>query len=54
LLGLNLGLAEFPIESGQVDGTIAHAIERIFVLAVRKAGFEAAILPDMKHRSQPY
>lgn len=54
LLGLNLGLEEFPIESGQVDGTIAHAIERIFVLVARKAGFEAAILPDIKHRSQPY
>lgn len=30
LLNLNLKFEDFPIESNQVDGTIAHAIERLF------------------------
>lgn len=39
---LNIGLAydEFPEEGGEVDGTIAHAIERLFYFSCLKAGYE--------------
>jgi lipopolysaccharide biosynthesis protein len=38
LLDLHLDEAEFEAEEGQVDGTMAHAIERVLPLAVRQAG----------------
>lgn len=39
LLDLDLQWAEFPIESGQVDGTLAHAIERTLLYIAESAGF---------------
>jgi lipopolysaccharide biosynthesis protein len=39
LLDLNLGLDEFPEEAGQTDGTLAHAIERMYFYACELAGF---------------
>lgn len=42
LLGLNLAYSDFPEEAGQVDGTLAHAIERSLLLFVEKAGFQWA------------
>jgi lipopolysaccharide biosynthesis protein/glycosyltransferase involved in cell wall biosynthesis len=39
LLALGLRPDDFEAESGQVDGTLAHAIERLFPLAVEKAGY---------------
>lgn len=40
LLDLNLNYKDFPEEAGQVDGTLAHAIERSLLLFVEKAGFQ--------------
>ena len=39
LLESDLTFEDFPEESGQVDGTIAHAIERSFLFIVESAGF---------------
>lgn len=39
LLDLNLTYSNFQEESGQIDGTLAHAIERIFYHVCEKAGF---------------
>lgn len=40
LLDLNLAYDDFPEESGQVDGTLAHAIERIVLMAAEARGYE--------------
>jgi lipopolysaccharide biosynthesis protein len=42
LLDAHLDEAEFEAEAGQVDGTFAHAIERILTLAASAAGFKIA------------
>ena len=39
LLASELTFDDFPEESGQVDGTIAHAIERAFLFIVEASGF---------------
>ena len=39
LLDLRLSLEDFATEQGQVDGTLAHAIERLFYIACEQAGF---------------
>lgn len=38
LLDLNLSVDEFPPEQGQIDGTLAHAIERFFFASCELAG----------------
>lgn len=40
LLNLRLSLDMFDFEAGQVDGTLAHAIERIFLIVVEIAGYD--------------
>ena len=40
LMQLNLSFADFPPESGQIDGTISHAIERLYFFAAEKSGFD--------------
>ena len=40
LLDAGLTYDDFPEESGQVDGTMAHAIERIVLMAAESRGFE--------------
>jgi hypothetical protein len=40
LLDAGLTYDDFPDESGQVDGTIAHAIERTILMVVESSGFE--------------
>lgn len=39
LLESNLTFDDFPEESGQIDGTLAHAIERAFLFIVETAGY---------------
>jgi len=40
LLDLNLNFADFPDECGQTDGTLAHAIERLYFLVCERAGYD--------------
>jgi len=40
LLDLRLGVDDFPPELGQLDGTLAHAIERIYYFVCERAGFD--------------
>ena len=49
LLDIDLQYADFPDEAGQVDGTIAHAIERIVLMAAESAGYEwlKVVRPDL-------
>jgi lipopolysaccharide biosynthesis protein len=42
LLDAHLEVTEFEAETGQLDGTLAHAIERVFSLAAAAAGFKTA------------
>lgn len=47
LLDLQLQFADFPEEAGQIDGTLAHAIERTILYFTELAGFRwAKILSD--------
>jgi hypothetical protein len=39
LLDLGLDFTDFPDECGQTDGTLAHAIERLYFLVCEHAGF---------------
>lgn len=39
LLDLNLAFEDFPPERGQIDGTLAHAIERLYFIICEQAGF---------------
>ena len=40
LLDLGLDLEDFPHESGQTDGTLAHAIERLYFHVCERAGYD--------------
>lgn len=40
LLDLALNFADFPDEQRQTDGTLAHAIERLYFLVCEQAGFD--------------
>lgn len=51
ILEAGIVLEDFPEEAGQTDGTLAHCLERVLVLAARHAGFQAAILRDAEHPS---
>jgi lipopolysaccharide biosynthesis protein len=49
LLDLNLSSDEFEDEEGQIDGTLAHALERLFFYICERAGFDWMKIsrPDM-------
>jgi lipopolysaccharide biosynthesis protein len=40
LLDLNLMISEFPLETGKIDGTLAHAIERLFFISCEIANLQ--------------
>jgi lipopolysaccharide biosynthesis protein len=42
LLDLRMTYEDFPEEQGQIDGTLAHAIERAFLYSLEGAGFSWA------------
>lgn len=46
LFNAGIMLDDFPPEAGQTDGTLAHTLERMLVLASRKQGMEPGILKD--------
>ncbi|KGI78519.1 glycoside hydrolase family 99-like domain-containing protein [Oleiagrimonas soli] len=47
LLDAHLDSWEFEPEAGQVDGTFAHAVERVLLLASNAAGFRLGIAADI-------
>ena len=46
LLDIKLTSGDFETESGQTDGTLAHAVERIISIAAMKAGFHTSSIDD--------
>jgi len=51
LFKAGIRLEDFPEESGQTDGTLAHTIERLLVLCSLKQGMRPAIIRDEEHPS---
>ncbi|OZB59461.1 MAG: hypothetical protein B7X39_11610 [Lysobacterales bacterium 14-68-21] len=46
LFSLDLKFEDFPDEAGQKDGTLQHAIERLFVLQAVASGYQYAVVLD--------
>ena len=44
LLDLRLKYTDFPTEQGQNDGTLHHAVERLFSLVCRRQGLSSAVI----------
>lgn len=53
LLDLDLSLHHFDAEAGQVDGTLAHAIERTLFTIGAIAGYEYVITNSVSHSAEP-
>ena len=51
---LNLQPDEFEKEAGQVDGTLAHAVERIISISADKAGFRTEAADRVRNHYFPY
>jgi lipopolysaccharide biosynthesis protein len=54
LLRLKLSYSDFPEEAGQVDGTLAHAVERLFFMSTEYAGLQwlRIAVPGFFHRTE--
>ena len=46
LFDANIKIEDFPEEVGQTDGTLAHCLERLPVLASRSSGFQHVIIKE--------
>lgn len=46
LYDLKLRLNSFPVEEGQTDGTLHHAVERIFAELVKGKGLRIGVMPE--------
>ena len=53
LMSLAIGEADFEPEAGQLDGTLAHAIERGLALSVVASGLRVAGVEDVLRRHSP-
>jgi predicted HAD superfamily hydrolase len=51
LFAAGISLEDFPDEAGQLDGTLAHCIERLLVLVTRQHGFRHAVIEDADSRN---
>ncbi|MBX9895514.1 MAG: glycosyltransferase [Nitrosomonas sp.] len=51
LFDAQLKIEDFPEEARQNDATLAHCIERLFVLVTRQSGFNSVILRDTQSNS---
>jgi len=49
LFDLGITLEDFAEESGQLDGTFAHCLERLLGLTPLKQGYQVGIIKDLQH-----
>lgn len=54
LARLNLSSEDFQEEAGQTDGTLAHALERLFPLAARLSGYETTDTRSLPSLIRPH
>jgi predicted HAD superfamily hydrolase len=51
LFAAGISLQDFPAETGQLDGTLAHCLERLLVLVTRQQRFKHAVIEDTAARN---
>ncbi|PKO09667.1 MAG: hypothetical protein CVU40_10260 [Chloroflexi bacterium HGW-Chloroflexi-2] len=51
LFNADITFNDFPEENGQNDGTLAHTLERLFVLCSQQNGFKPGIIKDPTYKS---